>query len=73
MMAYKVQCDYLSDLRCLCMKPEIRKKLAAVVEEIPVKNATLFEWNDALEYLTDRSSVENEEKAKKTLIDYLRT
>lgn len=55
------------------MKPEIRKKLAAVVEEIPVKNATLLEWNNALEYLTDKSSAESEEEAKKVLIDYLRT
>lgn len=72
-MVYKVQCNYLSDLRYLCMEPETRKRLADIVEEIPVKSATLFEWNDALKYLTHISSAENKEKAKKTLIDYLRT
>ena len=72
-MAYKVQCDYISDLRSLCMESKIRKKLVTIVEKIPVKSATLFEWNDALEYLTDRPSVENREKAKKILIDCLRT
>lgn len=72
-MAYKVQCDYISDLRSLCMEPKIRKKLVTIVEKIPAKSATLFEGNDALEYLTDRPSVENREKAKKILIDCLRT
>lgn len=72
-MAYKVQCDYISDLRSLCMEPKIRKKLVTIVEKIPAESATLFEWNDALEYLTDRPSVEDREEAKKILIDCLRT
>lgn len=44
----KVQ--YLSDLRFLCS--EERVVLASILEELDATKYTLFQWNDAIEYLS---------------------
>lgn len=72
-LADKAQCCYLSDLRLIYTEPEMRERLADILLEIPIKIASLSEWNDALAYLTGESGAINVEQAKATLIDYLRT
>lgn len=72
-LAGEAQCLYLSDLRLLYTESEMREKLTDIIMEIPIKIASLTEWNDALAYLTGVSGAINEEQAKSTLIDCLRT
>jgi len=43
-------CSYVSDLRYLDRKEKLC--LAGIVSLIPDSDADLFQWNDALEYLT---------------------
>jgi len=50
-MTVQMKCGYLSDLRFL--SGEQRKWLAMKLERTPAETASLSEWNDALEYLTD--------------------
>lgn len=49
-MAELMGCTYVSDLRYLDRKEKLR--LAGIVSLIPDSDADLFQWNDALEYLT---------------------
>ena len=49
-MAELMGCSYVSDLRYLDRKEKLR--LAGIVSLIPDSDADLFQWNDALEYLT---------------------
>lgn len=72
-IADKAQCLYLSDLRLLYAGPEMKGRLANILMEIPIKTASLSEWNDALAYLAGVSGAINAEQAKSTLIDCLRT
>lgn len=49
-MAELMGCTYVSDLQYLDRKEKLR--LAGIVSLIPDSDADLFQWNDALEYLT---------------------
>ena len=61
--------DILSDLRQL---PDSENRaLAQLLERIPEEAASLWEWNDALEYLTGRSAEQTVERARKRLIQSL--
>jgi len=65
-LAVKLQVIYVSDLKrmdgkqCLQMRRE--------VEDIPAEEATLFEWNDALAYLTEMLPAETVDEARATLL-----
>jgi len=63
-------CQYLSDLRYLT--PYQRCILAAHIETHDVKQYSLFEWNDALEYLCRRSPKTTVIAAKEALLRSLR-
>lgn len=64
-LAYKMQCEYLSDLHFL---PAWQwERLAREVERIPHEAALLREWNDALDYLTGSAPEPTAEAAKQCL------
>ena len=65
-LAARMGCGYLSDLRFLSEWE--MERLGRLIEEIPPEEATLEEWNDALEYLTGDSPEENRERARECLI-----
>ena len=53
-MAVQAGCEFLSDLRAL--------------EKVSPQSGTLFEWNDALEYLTGEPHQPTPEAAKERLM-----
>lgn len=57
-----MNCQYLSDLSLLT--PYQRCLLAGYFDHVEPKDYTLFEWNDALSYLTGFGPEETEEAAK---------
>ena len=63
----KVQ--YLSDLRFLCAKE--RGQLAAFLEGLEATKYTLFQWNDAVEYLQAGSPQQSIRAARKKLLQAL--
>ena len=69
-LAKELRCEYISDLRFLpaC---EYRKAARYIEEKIPADSASLFEWNDALEYLSGAEPESTPEAAKKKLIKWL--
>lgn len=50
-VALQLNCMYLSDLRYLSMRQ--RKKASDLLRHMEAADDDLWEWNDALEYLTD--------------------
>jgi len=69
-MALLAGCEYLSDLRYMddCQRKDLARKL----EMVKAGDASLFEWNDALEYLTGaETSCASAEQAKTKLITAL--
>lgn len=66
-MAIQTGCEYLSDLHYI--DDLQRRRLARSLEKVDAKDADLFEWNDALEYLTrEKKTQPNAEQAKSALI-----
>ena len=63
-LADKTGCMYLSDLRFT----DNPKKLSKYINKIDTKEYSLHEWNDAVNYLTDREVNFNSESEAK---DYL--
>lgn len=63
-------CQYLSDLHYLT--PYQRCVLAAHLERLDMANYTLFQWNDALEYLSGYAPETTASNAKNTLLRSLR-
>lgn len=63
-------CQYLSDLHYLT--PYQRCVLAASLERYDAQSFTLFEWNDALEYLSDCDAEDTASAAKEKLLQSLR-
>lgn len=63
-------CQYLSDLHYLipCQYSDLADYLAQCASE----QFSLFEWNDALEYLTGIEAQYSADIAKDTLVDALR-
>ena len=66
-MQTQMGCDYLSDLRFL--DHTRRTELAEKLKNLPTRDATLHDWNDALHYLTgDDQPRATAEQAKSALI-----
>lgn len=66
-MAILTGCEYLSDLHYIDKLQ--RRRLAQKLEMVDAKNTDLFEWNDALEYLTGQKTPQpSAEQAKSALI-----
>lgn len=63
-------CQYLSDLRFLA--PYQRCILAAHIETYAVEQYSLFEWNDALDYLCREAPCVSASLAKESLLKLLR-
>ena len=69
-MSIQMGCAYLSDLRFL--NSEQQRRLAQALEKIPADSATLFEWNDALEYLTGgKAALPDAAQARTALMEAL--
>lgn len=65
-MAIQAGCEYLSDLRYIDDLQRLR--LARALEKVSPQSGTLFEWNDALEYLTGEPHQPTPEAAKERLM-----
>ena len=68
-LADRCHCAYLSDLRFL--NEAQRKRLAREVEAVSADAVSLWEWNDALEYLTGQAPEQTAEKAKGKIVSHL--
>ena len=69
-LQWKMGCAYLSDLHWLSGGQRMR--LAREIERIEAPEASLHEWNDALEYLLGRGPEPTAEAARAALIAALR-
>lgn len=65
-MAIQARCEYLSDLRYI--DDVQRARLARALEKISPEAGTLFEWNDALAYMTGETAQPTQRAAKERLI-----
>lgn len=65
-LAMQARCESLSDLRYIDDFQRLR--LARMLEKISPQSGTLFEWNDALEYLTGEPHQPTREAAKERLM-----
>ena len=65
-LAYQSGCVFLSDLRVLSATAKWR--LARTLERIPPEAVSLWEWQDALEYLTDGEPGPDAAETRKRLI-----
>ncbi len=65
-MAVQAGCEFLSDLRYIDDLQRFR--LARTLEKVSPQSGTLFEWNDALEYLTGEPHQPTPEAAKERLM-----
>ena len=63
---WKLQCEYLSDLHWLGNTQ--RARLMQEVERLSAADASLREWNDALEYLLGQSQQLTVEAARDALL-----
>lgn len=62
-------CTYISDMPRL---PKFKKRrLARIVETIPVNITTLKSWNDAIHYLTAGEPAESKRETRRTLMTML--
>ena len=62
----------LSELR-YC-NDSCRQQMAKLItERYPTESASLYEWNDAIQYLTGGTGENTEDKARKKLIHFLRS
>ena len=68
-LAARMNCAYLSDLRYLTGWQRMR--LVREIEKAPPGAATLFEWNDALEYLAQAPPQQTPEAARERLLTLL--
>lgn len=65
-LAYKMNCLYLSDLQFLSAAQKIW--LIREIEAIPPQAASVPEWNEALDYLAGAGPEETEAVAKERLM-----
>lgn len=68
-LAVRMGCMYLSDLKFL--QPWERVQLAQVLTNVLPDEISLFEWNDALEYLTREPPRQTRQAAKEQLVTSL--
>ena len=67
LMAMYVGCEYVSDLHQI--NDIQRMKLAEILKKIAANDEDLFDWNDALEYISGKSKPHTcAEEAKAALI-----
>ncbi len=58
-------CNSVSDLHAL--NSADRKRLVQILSKIQTNDYSLFQWNDALDYLADECAQDTEEKARELL------
>ncbi|MBC8529931.1 hypothetical protein H8699_10875 [Christensenellaceae bacterium NSJ-44] len=63
-LSYKMQCDYLSDLRC---KPQRQDKLYALLADTALEDFPAPQWLDACQYLTQKRAA-NPQQARAYLL-----
>lgn len=68
-LAVRIGCEYLSDLRFLDGIQQVR--LVRALKKIGPEEASLAEWNDALQYLINEPPRQTPEDTKARLIDSL--
>lgn len=68
-LSAKMNCAYISELRFL--PHEERKGLIREIYSIPSRAFSLWEWNDALEYLVNEGARPSAEEAKSELLRML--
>lgn len=68
-LAAKAGCMYVSDLHFLSQTDCFR--LSREVERLPSESASLFEWNDALEYIVGAAPELTPEAAREKLMNCL--
>ncbi len=68
-IAYKINCDYISDLPCLDALG--RAKAARVIENVPTETYPLSQWNDALQYIVHGRTALTAAEARTALMDKL--
>ena len=69
LIAIQMGCMYLSDLRFLTGAQKTR--LAYTLERLTPREEDLYQWNDALEYLTGAACEPSALEAKQRLIQLL--
>ena len=69
LLAIQMGCMYLSDLRFL--SPEQRRYLAQKLDRLTPREADIWDWNDALDYLTGAPPESTAQAAKAQLVQSL--
>ena len=69
LMAIQMRCEYLSDLRFLSQGQ--RQSLAQKLERLTPREEDIWEWNDALNYLTGAAPENTAQAAKAQLVQLL--
>lgn len=69
LLAIQMKCEYLSDLRFLSL--EQRRYLAQKLDRLTPREEDLYDWNDALKYLTDALPEQTAQAAKVRLVELL--
>lgn len=69
-LSSQLNCQYLSDLKFL--KKDKIKMVYKILENISEEDFSLFDWNDALEYLAEENPEQEKNKAKEKLIFVLK-
>lgn len=69
LMAIQMKCEYLSDLRFL--SPEQCRYLAQKLDRLTPREEDIWDWNDALNYLTGAPPESTAQAAKAKLVQEL--
>ena len=69
LLAIQMGCMYLPDLRFL--SPEQRRYLAQKLDRLTPREADIWDWNDALDYLTGAPPESTARAAKARLVQLL--
>ena len=69
LLSIQMKCEYLSDLRFL--SPDQRRYLAQRLERLTPREEDVWEWNDALNYLTGAPPEDTAQAAKERLVHLL--
>ena len=69
MLAERIGCVYISDLRFRSRYDT--HKLLSVIQKIPADEHSLWQWNDALEYIAGQKAEASTNAAREKLIKHL--
>ena len=69
LLAIQMKCEYLSDLRFLTQGQ--RQYLAHKLECLTPREEDVWEWNDALNYLTGAPPEDTAQNAKESLVKHM--